>query len=84
MRLEADTLQIWPGFRLELPAPLEFQTGFRYHLRGLNGSGKSSFLSRVLLPRLIGNVSYYNLYFEQQMSLQLDAVRAYAALCKPR
>ncbi|HQF67402.1 MAG TPA: hypothetical protein PLC91_00520 [Candidatus Cloacimonadota bacterium] len=84
MRLEAATLQIWPEFRLELPAPLEFQTGFRYHLRGFNGSGKSSFLSRVLLPRLNGNFSCYSLYFEQQMSLQLDAVRAYAALRKTR
>jgi len=84
MRIEAATLQLWPGFRLELPAPLEFHTGFRYHLRGFNGSGKSSFLSRVLLPRLNGNFSCYKLYFEQQMSLQLDAMRAYAALCKPR
>ncbi len=84
MRVEASLFPIWPGFSVELSSELVFEPGQAYHLSGPNGSGKSSFLSQVLLPRLIANPACYRLYFEQQMNLQLYAVQAYAALLEPR
>ncbi len=75
-------LQIWNNFSLWIEHDLEFETGKTYHLQGNNGSGKSSFLSRVLLPHL-QNSSSYLLYLQQQMHTQLYAVQAYAAVMKP-
>lgn len=84
MRVEASLFPIWPGFSLETSSELTFEPGQAYHLNGPNGSGKSSFLSQILLPRLLADDACYRLYFEQQMNLQLYAVQAYAALLEPR
>ncbi len=83
MKIEAGTHQIWPGFDLQIASELHFTSGLT-HLQGPNGAGKSSFLTQLLLPRLVKNPAYYCLYFEQQMQLQITAVKAYAALMKLR
>lgn len=83
MKIEAGTYQIWPGFSLQIASELHFAEGLT-HLQGPNGAGKSSFLTQLLVPRLQNSPEYYCLYFEQQMQLQITAVKAYAALMKPR
>lgn len=83
MKIEAGIHQIWPGFSLQIASELHFEE-VSTHLQGPNGAGKSSFLTQLLLPRLQNNPKYYCLYFEQQMQVQITAVKAYAALMKPR
>ncbi len=83
MIIEAGTHNIWPDFSLQIKSNLNFTEGL-IHLRGPNGAGKSSFLTQILLPRLQNNPDYYSLYIEQQMQLQITAVKAYASLMKPR
>lgn len=84
MLIEAGLKSIWPDFSLEIQAPLDFAPGAVFHLEGPNGSGKSSFIKQLLLPRLLEMKDVYTLYFEQQMHYQLQAVKAYASLIKPR
>jgi hypothetical protein len=63
---------------------IAFETGNCYHLKGNNGTGKTSFLRKVLFPFLQRHpYQQYILYIEQQVQSQYDAVRAYAALKKP-
>lgn len=81
MRFEIGSLYPWPGFELVLERALELVPGCRYKLEGANGSGKSSFLTQILLPRLLQNPDHqYLLYFQQQMHLQSFAIRAAASL----
>lgn len=81
--LSAGKKDIWPGFSLNLDRPLTFQTGESYYLKGANGSGKSSFIHRVLLPELNDRHDLYVLCLQQQMHLQIYALRAQAAIFKP-
>ena len=81
--LPAGKREIWPGFTLDLSTALYFQPGASYYLKGANGSGKSSFIHRVLLPELSGRKDLYVLCLQQQMHLQLYALRAQAAIFKP-
>ncbi len=83
MLIEPGRYDVWPDFSLSVSSALEFLAGGRYHLQGANGSGKSSFLSRVLLPRLRSRADVFALYFEQQMRYQLPAMKAYASLLPP-
>lgn len=80
--IESGTQRVWPGFYLELDGDVTLQQGVIYQLCGPNGSGKSSFMTRLLIPRLMREDAYL-LHFEQQTRLQLQAVRAYAALHNP-
>jgi len=76
--------EIWTEFQLEITSDIEFETGSCYHLKGQNGSGKTSFVRKVLIPHLVKNPSQqYILYLEQQVQSQLDAIKAYAAIQKP-
>ncbi len=75
--------QAWDSFTLVLPTDLSFGPGIHY-LQGANGSGKSSFITRVLLPRLRQEPDLYCVYLEQQMHLQVNAVKAYASVIQPR
>lgn len=77
------THQLWPSFSLRIENPLEFKQNQVYHLTGPNGSGKSSFISQLLIPALQKEKAYL-LHFEQQASLQLQAVRAWAAIFSPQ
>ncbi|HNQ42999.1 MAG TPA: hypothetical protein PKI59_01145 [Candidatus Cloacimonadota bacterium] len=72
-------IAVWPDFSLEIKNDLTFETGCRYHLSGPNGSGKTSLITQILIPKIQQSKSYI-LYFEQQMHLQLYAIKAYAAL----
>ncbi|MCB5270993.1 MAG: hypothetical protein LHW56_04025 [Candidatus Cloacimonetes bacterium] len=81
--LPAGKREIWPGFTLAIDKPLLFQPGASYYLKGANGSGKSSFIHRVLLPELNGRKDLYVLCLQQQMHLQLYALKAQAAIFKP-
>ena len=81
--LPAGKREIWPGFSLKLEKPLHFQTGENYYLKGANGSGKSSFIHRVLLSVLESRKDLYVLCLQQQMHLQIYALRAQAAIFKP-
>ena len=70
---------LWPHFRLELPLPITISPEKNYYLEGNNGSGKSSFIKKILLPRLKSTPHIYSLYWEQQIQLQGYAIRAHAA-----
>lgn len=75
---------LWQGFDLILRQELSLGIGGIIHLSGDNGSGKSSFLRRLLIPRLQEiKPDIYQLYFEQQSALQLFSVKAHAAFQKP-
>ncbi|MDZ4182589.1 MAG: hypothetical protein U1B83_06915 [Candidatus Cloacimonadaceae bacterium] len=63
---------------------LSLGIGELIHLSGDNGSGKSSFLRRLLIPQIQAQqADIYQLYFEQQSALQLFSVKAHAAFQKP-
>lgn len=83
VRVESGLLPVWQGFSLDIFTPLSFEQSGIYHLSGPNGSGKSSFIKQVLLPRLNQLQDIYLLYFEQQMHLQLQVVKAYARMFGP-
>lgn len=74
--------QIWRDFTLDLAEELVFTQGKIYQLQGPNGSGKSSFIDQILIPRLQQQDAWL-LSFEQQASLQLQSVRAWAAIFNP-
>lgn len=82
IRIESGSRDIWPGFALEIERELVFAQGEIWQLKGPNGSGKSSFISRLLMP-LLKLEDAYVLHFEQQASLQLQAVKAWAAIFHP-
>ena len=82
IRIEAGFRQIWPSFGLEIPRELRFEQDRIYHLKGPNGSGKSSFISQVLVPKL-KQEQVWLLQFEQQAHLQMQAIRAWAAIFHP-
>lgn len=82
IRIESGIRDVWPGFSLEIGSPLGFEQGQIWQLKGPNGSGKSSFISQVLMPAL-KDADAYILRFEQQTSLQLQAVKAWAAIFHP-
>lgn len=82
MLIEAGSYPIWQDFTLWVEYELEFRQGGFYHLTGQNGSGKSSFISQLLLPRLLALPHRYVLYLEQQMHLQLFTVKAFSAMNK--
>ena len=75
---------IWSDFRLEIQHDIKFETGCCYHLKGQNGTGKSSFIKKILIPLLQNQTSEQCiLYLEQQVQSQFDAIKAHAALQKP-
>jgi len=75
----------WPGFSLQIEQDLNLVTGEIVYLAGANGSGKSSFLRQVLLPKLKTQPhDFYTLYLEQFFHLQAYMVRAQAALMHPQ
>jgi ATPase subunit of ABC transporter with duplicated ATPase domains len=80
MRIERQQAQLWAEFGVVIENDLCFEAGGRYQLCGNNGSGKSSFLRKLLLPALLKEAGNYVLYFEQQMNLQLFTIRAHAAM----
>ncbi len=83
-KINADNYQVWPDFTIDITKDITLRTNSQYHLIGNNGSGKSSFIKKVLIPLLQNNPEQqYILYVEQQTQSQFDAVKAYAALQKP-
>jgi ATPase subunit of ABC transporter with duplicated ATPase domains len=84
MRIDEGLLQVWPEFALDIKSGLDFNPGEFYHLSGANGSGKSSFITRILIPRLLAGPTAYVLYLEQQMRYQLWSVKSYASMIQPR
>lgn len=81
-RFEPGLQKIWQDFCLDIVTPLSFEQGKSYQLQGPNGSGKSSFISQLLIPRLRQEEAYI-LHFEQQAQLQLQSLRAWAAIFRP-
>jgi len=80
----ASTYSVWSDFSIEVSKDFTFESGRYYQLTGDNGSGKSSFIKRILIPQLLINqAQQYVLYIEQQIQSQFDAIKAYAALQKP-
>jgi len=82
IRIAAGYRQLWPSFGLDIPHDLCFEQGSIYQLKGPNGSGKSSFISQILIPKLRMEDAWL-LQFEQQAHLQLQAVKAWAAIFHP-
>jgi len=83
LRIAAGTRQVWPAFSLDLTHDLLFEQECRYQLCGANGSGKSSFLRKILLPQIQSTEEAYIVYLQQQMHLQLYALKAHAAFHAP-
>ncbi|MDI3504647.1 MAG: hypothetical protein PWP64_1583 [Candidatus Cloacimonadota bacterium] len=83
IRISAGKREVWPGFSLIIPQALEFHPGSQYFLKGDNGSGKSSFIHRILLPLLQQRDDLYIICLQQQMYLQIHALSALAAVFKP-
>jgi len=79
MILNAGDYPLWPSFTLKLPEDLEFSPDHHYYLQGNNGSGKSSFIKRLLLPKLKASDSYH-MYWEQQIEIQRYVISAHAAM----
>ncbi|MDD2332002.1 MAG: hypothetical protein PHI68_05050 [Candidatus Cloacimonetes bacterium] len=81
--LKKGRYRIWQDFELELIQDLILEPGVCYLLTGANGSGKSSFLKRCLLPGLkLGGYCY--LYIGQQLDTQLYVCKADSAFSQSR
>ena len=70
---------LWHSFGLQIESDLHLSPAALYHLQGPNGSGKSSFISQILIPKL-RETDALLLHFEQDTHLQLQALRAWAAI----
>lgn len=82
--IKASTNNVWSDFKIEVTADLVFEAGSIYQLDGDNGTGKTSFIKKVLIPEILLNPDrQYLMYIEQQIQSQFDVVKAYAALQKP-
>jgi len=79
MIIPAGNYQLWPTFSLQLPQDLEISPDTNYYLQGNNGSGKSSFIKQLLLPKLRESECYH-LYWEQQIGIQRYVISAHAAM----
>jgi hypothetical protein len=76
--------EIWPKFSLDIRQNLHFETRNTYWLDGANGSGKSSLLQGIILPRLAEIKSdIYRLYLHQFSEHQNFAIKAHAAFYSP-
>lgn len=82
LSFDSGTYDIWPDFRLALGSPIDILPQYHYYLAGNNGSGKSSFIKKILLPELLSQNNIYRLYWEQQILLQGYALKAHAAFNK--
>lgn len=77
-------LSCWQDFSLCLEHNLEFHPGTSYYLSGNNGSGKSSFITQILLPLLqLHKDTLYRIYVQQLFHKQGYAIKAHAAIHKP-
>ncbi len=83
IRIAAGSREVWPGFTLQIARELRFEVGEFYHLSGPNGSGKSSFIHRILLSELRDRKDLYVISVQQQLYMQLYALRAQAAIFRP-
>ncbi len=81
MSFDCRVYQVWKSFSLQFDNKISFENGMTYRLSGSNGSGKSSFIKRVLIPELQKSQIRY-LYVEQQVQNQLYAIKADAAIKK--
>lgn len=79
MLIKAGDYKLWPDFSLSVECDLILPPEQHYYLQGDNGSGKSSFIRKLLLP-LLKQTGCYHLYWEQQIHLQHYIIRAHAAL----
>ena len=68
---------LWEGFDLKITDNIMFQSHACVRLLGANGSGKSSFIRKLLIPWL-QEQGMHILYLEQQMRIQNYAIRAEA------
>ncbi|MCK9557118.1 MAG: hypothetical protein PHO85_06630 [Candidatus Cloacimonetes bacterium] len=76
-------LQIWPHFCLNIIDEINLLCPGSYYLKGSNGSGKSSFINQVFLPIMRERTDLHLIVLQQQMHLQLYALRAWAAIYYP-
>ncbi len=84
LHISSGELTCWPGFSLKLESELSFLPGNSYHLVGNNGSGKSSFITQILLPLLQKHeANLYRIYVQQLFHIQGFAIKAHAAINKP-
>lgn len=84
IQVKAGNYHVWQGFTLTLQEEIVFRAGNVYHLSGPNGSGKSSFIHKVLWEKIIKRDDCYVIRIQQQMDLQLYAMRAWAAIYYPK
>jgi len=84
LSISKGVLNCWPQFSLKLESPIVLASGNTYHLVGDNGSGKSSFITQILLPLMkVNEQLIYRIYVQQLFHLQGYAIRAHAAINKP-
>lgn len=79
LSIEPGQETLWETFIIQIESQLQIESGKCYHLEGANGSGKSSFIKRILIPTLSKQAIPY-IYIEQQMRSQLFALMADASL----
>lgn len=75
---------LYKSFFIKISKDLCFETDKSYWLKGKNGSGKTSFIKKILVPLLQRNPDeQYIIYVEQQIQAQFDAIKSYCLLQKP-
>jgi len=83
MTIDKGIYPVWHDFSLELTHPIKLESGGIFLLQGDNGTGKSSFISQILIPAIDKDVEeHYLLWLQQQMLRQFYVVKAHAALNK--
>jgi hypothetical protein len=83
IRISAGKRELWQGFSVKIPQPMHFAENCIYQLQGPNGSGKSSFIHRILIPAIQSRQDLYIICLQQQVHLQLIALKAQAVIFKP-
>jgi Cdc6-like AAA superfamily ATPase len=70
---------VWDSYSLSIVEDIILKTGESYRLIGNNGTGKSSFIKKILIPTLQSNTEdQYIIYIEQQVQSQLNAIKSYS------
>ncbi len=84
LSFKAGEYECWQGFRLHLESDINLSLGTNYYLHGANGSGKSTFIKKLLLPSLQSSRNQvFSLYIQQHFHLQAYLIKAEAALLYP-
>ena len=81
--IQSSIYHVWPNFSIHVPRIINFQECSHYHLHGENGSGKSSFITQILIPTALEQKNnLITLFIDYQNRLQFNTIRADSFLRK--